>query len=228
MTSSTSSSNIQSAPDTIDAGSFGTWLIEVREALRTNKGMNVPCGDCVGCCSSGYSILVRPHDAALEIIPARLLSSVTGLTYPHAKMNPNENGHCPMLENGKCSIYASRPQTCLDYDCRVFTAAGIEAGPRPIINQRIKAWRFTYVPADRKAQNAIQTAAAFIAQHVDLFPSHWNITSPSAIAVLAIKVYELFTAENLSELNAEEAVEKIIRAALDFSAPENSPDTAGD
>lgn len=220
MTTADSSSDIQSAPEAIDAGSFGTWLMEVREALRTNKGMNVPCGECVGCCTSGYSILVRPHDAALDIVPAKFLSSVNGLTYPHAKMNPKDNGHCPMFENGKCAIYTSRPQTCIDYDCRVFTAAGIEAGPRPIINQRIRAWQFTYESEeDRETQRAIQGAALFISQHVDQFPSQWNVASPSAIAVLAIKVYDVFAAKDFSKLNTEDAVDKIIHAALQFSAP---------
>jgi Fe-S-cluster containining protein len=226
MTLAESSLNIHSVPEAIDAGSFGAWLIEVREALRTNRGMNVPCGDCVGCCVSGYSILLRPHDAALDIIPAALLSSVTGLAYPHAKMNPRDNGHCPMLENGKCGIYKSRPQTCIDYDCRVFTAAGIDAGPRPIINQRIRAWRFSYASnAEQQTHQAIKSAASFIERHVELFPSHWNVSSPAAVAVLAIKVYELFLDNSIESVSIEDMADKIIHCALAFSAPtDNLPD----
>lgn len=181
----------------IDAGNFGTWLAQAREALRSNQGMNVPCGDCVGCCTSHYSILLRPHDVALDIVPVKFLSSVNGFAYPHAKMNPSANGHCPMFENGKCSIYSSRPQTCLDYDCRIFTAAGIDAGPsRPVINQRIREWQFSYESGEERiAHRAIQSAAAFITKHADRFPAHWNTATPSAVAVLAIKVYGLFVSD---------------------------------
>ena len=40
----------------------------------------------------------------------------------------DENGHCPMLIDDKCSIYEHRPITCRSYDCRIFPAAGIVAG----------------------------------------------------------------------------------------------------
>ncbi|HVY23168.1 MAG TPA: YkgJ family cysteine cluster protein [Steroidobacteraceae bacterium] len=204
----------------IDAGNFGTWLMQAREALRSNTGMNVPCGDCVGCCTSGYSILLRPHDAALDMVPVKFLSSVPGMRYPHAKMNPLANGHCPMFENGRCSIYSSRPQTCLDYDCRVFTAAGIDAGAsRSVINQRIKAWNFSYASVqEHSAHRAIQAAAAFISKHAHRFPANWNTTAPSAIAVLAIKVYELFVDENFDPQNEATAVTRVMDAVRAFDA----------
>ena len=207
-------------PDRIDAGSFGTWLQQARAALRSNTGMNVPCGDCVGCCTSGYSILLRPHDAALDMVPVKFLSSVPGMRYPHAKMNPLPNGHCPMFENGKCSIYSSRPQTCLDYDCRVFTAAGIDAGPsRQVINQRINAWQFSYASEQEHiAHRAIQAAATYISTHAQHFPASLNATSPSAVAVLAIKVYELFIDDDPGTMNNTAAVTRVMDAVRTFDA----------
>lgn len=209
----------------IDAGNFGGWLKQAREALRGNGGMKVPCGDCVGCCTSGYSILLRPHDAALDIVPVKFLSSVAELAYPHAKMNPLSNGHCPMFENGKCSIYSSRPQTCLDYDCRVFTAAGIDAGPtRPVINQRIREWRFTYESeAEHVAHRAIQSAAAFIGNNVHRFPANWNTTAPSAVAVLAIKVHELFIDDSFKTLDTAVAIARVIDAVRWFDTAARQP-----
>lgn len=207
-----------------DAGSFGTWLMQMRAALRGNGGMQVPCGDCVGCCTSGYSILLRPHDAALDVVPVRFLSRVPGMTYPHAKMNPLPNGHCPMFENCKCSIYTSRPQTCLDYDCRVFVAAGIQASPtRPVINQRIREWQFCYTSDDERATHrTIQLAAAFIVKHAHRFPANWNTTVPSAIAVLAIKAYELFADDSFSALDDTAAVTRVIDAVRNFDSPSPS------
>jgi len=204
----------------IDAGSFGTWLRQAREALRGNQGMEVPCGDCVGCCTSSYSILLRPHDAALDAVPSSLLSGVSGLAYPHAKMNPLENGHCPMFKAGKCAIYSIRPQTCLDYDCRVYAAAGIEAGDnRPVINKRVREWQFTYAStADHVTHGAVKAAAQFISKHTKLFPAEFAASSPSAIAVLAIKVYGLFIGESLHSQNAMEMVKKIIGTSREFDA----------
>jgi len=207
----------------IDAGSFSAWLVQAHEALRTNKGMDVPCGDCVGCCTSSYSILLRPHDAALDSVPAQYLSTVSGLSYPHAKMDPLPNGHCPMFKEGKCSIYSVRPQTCLDYDCRIFAAAGMDAGAiRPVINQRILQWQFSYESdAELKMHLAVKAASGFISAHTKAFPSHWNITSPSSIAVLSIKVYTLFMSDDWKVQLDQDVVDRIILAALAFSAPDS-------
>lgn len=99
-----------------------------------------------------------------------------------------------MMEGGKCTIYAARPQTCLDYDCRVFAAAGLEAGPgKERINQRIRAWRFSYQSADdRRAHDAVLAAAQFLQSKRDCFGAHPLPASPMGIAVLAIKVYAVF------------------------------------
>ena len=186
--------NSDNAGQIIDAGPFGQWLTQARAALRGNGGMAVPCGECVGCCTSGYSILLRPHDVALDVVPVKFLSTAPGLAYPHARMNPLENGHCPMFQQGRCAIYAHRPQTCLDYECRVFAAAGIQTGDsRPVINQRIRQWRFSYESEhDQRAHEAVKAAASFMTTQASLFPSGWLPNNPSGIAVLAVKVYQLF------------------------------------
>jgi uncharacterized protein len=182
------------APDHIDAGRFGAWLTQTRDALRGRGGMQVPCGDCVGCCTSHYSILLRPHDTALDVVPTALQSSVPGMWYPHAQMKPLNNGHCPMFQQGRCSIYARRPQTCLDYDCRVFAATGLTAGEdKPVINRRIRAWQFSYEDdAARRQHAATRAAADFLRAHPHEFPDGWLPKSPLGLAGLAIKVYELF------------------------------------
>jgi hypothetical protein len=163
---------------------------------------------------------LRPQDAALEVVPAKFLSGVPGLAYPHAKMNPLANGHCPMFQHGKCSIYAQRPQTCLDYDCRVFAAAGIPTGDnRPVINQRIRQWRFAYESAaDHQAHAAIRSAAAFISKHGAAFPADWFPNNPSGIAVLAIKVYALFLDADQATIEVAVMAEAIVKASRDFDA----------
>ena len=140
-------------PHTVAAGAFSSWLRAARRSLISDDGAEVPCGDCVGCCVSSYSVQLRPADhRAREAIPAQHLIQASGFPPDHLTMPALPNGMCPMLHAGRCSIYPVRPQTCLDYDCRIFAAAGIEAGGEDkwVINKRVREWRFSYpTPNDR-------------------------------------------------------------------------------
>lgn len=180
----------------IDAGDFAAWLIQARAALRGATGNRVPCGECTGCCTSSYSIELRPSDtAALERMPASALFRCAGSAAGNWTVRPNADGTCPMLSCGRCTIYAQRPQTCLDYDCRVFAAAGIAAGgaERATINRRVRAWRFQYASeADRRVHAAITAAAAFIRDARAHFPAGTAPVNPLGIAALALRVYPVF------------------------------------
>lgn len=213
------SQDSETSSATVDAGSFGAWLAQFRAALLGEAGVDVPCGDCVGCCVSSYSILVRPADTrALAAIPAALLSSVPALGAGVKAMGYLPDGTCPMLRAGQCSIYSQRPQTCRDYDCRVFAAAGIDAG-KSVIDRRVRAWRFTYEnESDRAAQRAIGRAAAFLAGHQDRFPEQRLPKNPSGIAVLAVKCYEVFLDERLEARDEGEIASAIVSAARAFDA----------
>ena len=167
----------------------------MRAALAGNSGMDVACGDCRGCCTSSYFIKVRAHEtAALERIGADNLRPVPGATNGAMHMGFDEQGHCFMFANGGCSIYQHRPETCRTYDCRVFTAAGLSAGPdKSVINDRIASWRFDYpTDLDRDEHRAVTAAANFLRQHPVRFPGGRVPSRPSEIAVLAVKSYEVF------------------------------------
>lgn len=179
-------------PNTVAAGPFGTWLRQMRRSLKGSEGMDVPCGDCVGCCVSGYSVQLRPEDQrARAMIPAQLLVSPPGFPAAHLTVQPRPNGLCPMLHDAKCTIYHVRPQTCLDYDCRIFAAAAIDAG-KSIIDKRVREWRFSYpTEEDWREHEAVRAAAAFIREHRDSFPVRVP-TAPMGVAVFAIKGYAVF------------------------------------
>ncbi len=204
----------------VDAGAFGAWLARARDALRGQGGSDVPCGDCNGCCTSGYAIQVRPDDTrTLASVPARVLMPAPRLPPGNAMMIPHRNGHCPMYVGGQCSIYRNRPQTCLDYDCRIFSAAGIAAGgpDKVVINRRVDEWRFDYpTEADRCAHRAVQAAAAFIRDHGASFPGKRVPTAPTGIAVLAVKAYTVFLDVDVATRSAEELAAAIVRASRDF------------
>ena len=206
----------------VAAGPFGEWLAQTRASLRGEGGTDVPCGDCVGCCVSSYFIPVRPADKqALAVIPAELLVIAPGQTHGHRMMGYREDGTCPMLNDRKCTIYQQRPQTCRDYDCRIFAAAGIDAGStdKHVINKRVREWRFTYpTEADRLAHNAVLSAATFIKDKRSSFPGSRAPTAPTGIAVLAIKVYSLFLREDSKLTSEAEMANAIIKASGEFDA----------
>jgi Fe-S-cluster containining protein len=208
------------ADDTAEAaGPFGSWLEHFRASLRGTQGSDVPCGDCTGCCISGYSIQLRPRDErALARIPTELLVRAPGFPPGHLTMPPRPDGTCQMLTAGQCTIYADRPQTCLDYDCRIFTAAGLEAG-KTVIDRRVRQWRFSYpTDADRQAHDAVLAAAAFIRQKRESFPSHRAPTAPTGIAVLAIKAYAVFLKSGDANRSDADIAAAIVNASRAFDA----------
>ncbi len=213
-----------SSPTTfVAAGAFGAWLVQMQAALRGTAGSAVPCGDCTGCCTSGYSLQLRPDDAgALAAIPAELLQDSAGFGAGQKTLAARPDGTCSMLVSGRCSIYAVRPQTCLDYDCRIFAAAGIEAGgaDKSVINQRVRAWRFDYpAESDRRAHEAVRAAAQFLRGGSATRRGIRLPATPMGIAVLAIKVHPVFLQSAHEALDEAELTRAVFEAARAFDAP---------
>jgi Fe-S-cluster containining protein len=200
----------------LPAGDFSQWLRAMRSALAGGPGMNVACGECVGCCTSSYYIKIRPTEAeALRRIPPEQLTDSPRDAPGTRLMGYDAHGHCPMFRGGGCSIYPHRPDTCRTYDCRVFTAAGMDAGPgRDVINERVARWRFEYPGAgDVQEQRAVRAAAAFLRQHPVRFPGGHVPARAAEIAVLAVKAYPVFMAAAGSH---EDTVAGIIEACRNF------------
>jgi hypothetical protein len=205
------------APGRIDAGIFGEWLREMRAVLRGERDANVPCGDCIGCCVSSYPILLRLKDRlAREQVPeARLI----GPARPGERwlMGYRDDGSCPFLEERRCSIYSDRPQTCRDYDCRIYAAAGLlPDGNRPVIADRVGAWEFGHSSEqDGHEADAVKRAAQFIRAHAELFPRAMRAGSATAAAVLAVKTYPMFL-EPEDRRSPEELAQRVMDAARIF------------
>jgi Fe-S-cluster containining protein len=213
-TSPTSDANA-GAP--LPAGEFGAWLAEFRAALRDDRETDVACGDCSGCCTSSYAIVVRPHETeALRAIPADV--RVRDPYDPDGRqlVGYDDRGHCPMLREGRCSIYAHRPQTCRTYDCRVFAAAGIDPGgpERAAITARTRRWQFSYGSEDaRRAHDAVRRAARYLREDAPSFGGRAP-TRPNAIAMTALAAYELFLAPvPESAAGKRELAERVLAAA---------------
>lgn len=182
--------------DAIPAGEFSEWLQAVQPAVSNDLESDVPCGECNACCRASYFIHVTPQDVdAIAAIPAELLFTAPGAPAGFQLMGFNEQGQCPMLIEGRCSIYADRPSACRTYDCRVFAAADIEAGgaEKTDVNARVLRWQFSY--ADTQAQlahAAVTKVAQVVTDCADIFVAAGAKVDPGAaspIARFAIEEY---------------------------------------
>lgn len=177
----------------VPAGEFSAWLSCTEASLRSGDGgADVPCGACRGCCRSSMFIHIRPEETqTLRRIPRALLFPAPGLPKGHVLMGYGDQGQCPMFVNNQCSIYEDRPQTCRDYDCRVFAATGVlvDAETQPEIARRVQEWAFTYAAEEgREKDRSVKAAAAFLTKNKDLFPSGSLPGYPVQLAALAVRV----------------------------------------
>ncbi len=203
----------------VDAGSFGQWLATMRAVLRGERIADVPCGDCVGCCISSYPIPLRPEDVrARAEVPEQFLlgQAAQGQRW---LMGFREDGSCPFMSGRACGIYEDRPQTCRDYDCRIYAAVGLAPdGNRPVIERRVGEWRFSFSSDEERADAAaVRRAAQFIRAHAALFPAGMRAGSAPAAAVLAVKTYALFVDED-APAAAGQLVRRVIDLARQFDA----------
>jgi len=152
----------------VDAGPFSTWLDAIREVLRDEGTSDVPCGGCTACCTSSQFVHIAPdEEETLARIPRALLFPAPRLPAGHVLMGYDDDGRCPMLVDGACSIYEHRPRACRAYDCRVFAASGLELeGPeKSAVNERVRRWRFRLPDAaDRDRLGAVRSAAAHLGE----------------------------------------------------------------
>lgn len=179
------------------AGAFSSWLRMLQGALEGERDSDVPCGSCTACCTASQFIHIGPAETdTLAHIPGDLLFPAPGLPRGHVLLGHDDRGHCPMLVDERCTIYAHRPRTCRTYDCRVLPAAGVDADDdQPRIARQASRWRFDHpTPADRVEHDAVQAAATFLRDD----PEVRALGSPRAtrLAVLAVEVHDLFLARD--------------------------------
>jgi uncharacterized protein len=178
------------------AGDFGGWLDGMLEGLRDGGDSVVPCGTCTACCTASQFIHIAPDETEpLAHIPRQLLFPAPGLPPGHQLLGYDERGHCPMLIDGRCSIYTHRPRTCRTYDCRVFTAAGVEPDEpeKAGIAERAREWRFSFpAQADEVKAAAVRAAARFPVEHGEQLPPERRPRSATELAVLAVEMHGEF------------------------------------
>lgn len=212
----------------LPAGDFSAWLRHMRRALSEESATDVDCTGCDACCSSSLFVHIGPGETGtLARIEKELLAAAPGMPPGHVVVGYDAQGRCPKLVDGGCAIYEHRPLTCRVYDCRVFAAAGLEAGgaDRARIAERARRWEFDYPSRlDRDEHEAVRAAARFISEHAEHFPGGAVPTEPSQLAILAIKVYGALlesggrSLEPGGALSDAEVARAIVRASREFDA----------
>ena len=217
----------------LDAGESGAWLAAMRRALRHVADADVPCGDCCACCSTSHFVHIGPEEhETLSRVPGELLFPAPGMPRGHVLLPYDDRGRCPLLdERGRCSIYAHRPLTCRTYDCRVFAAAGVDAD-RELITSRARRWRFSCpAPDDAVQLAAVRDAARWIPAHAASFPGGSVPDDPVGLAVLAVRVADVFLPDGPASTSADDAMiaAAVVRAAEEGgeSGPSVPPGPAG-
>ncbi len=198
-------------PESRAAGELSSWVRDMRAALRGEADAAVPCAGCTACCESHQFVPIGPDEAdTLAHIPPELLFPAPRLPPGHVLLPHDRHGRCPMLVDGRCSIYDHRPRTCRSYDCRVFAATGIEPEPEQrLIAERTRSWRFDRrTGSDAARDRALRAAAAFLTERADLLPDDRRPRNATQRAVLAVQIHDVF-------LDDGDPGPEAVRAAVD-------------
>jgi Fe-S-cluster containining protein len=173
------------AADPLDAGRVGPWLAQLGAALRGEADADVPCDGCTACCRASQFVPIGP-DELLFPVPGR-----SG----HVLLGYDDHGHCPMLVEDGCSVYAHRPRACRTYDCRAYAAAGVEPDPdtQADVARRVRRWRFAVEEdEDEVGLAAVRAAAAWVREHRAALPVAVAPSTPSHHAALAVELHAAF------------------------------------
>jgi len=180
----------------LNAGLFSVWLEQVLLAISGKGVSEVPCGDCTACYTSSQFVHIGPDETeTLSHIPPELTFPAPLMPEGHVIIGYDGSGHCPLLGESGCSIYAHRPRTCRTYDCRIFPAAGLEISDKEKtrIMRQARRWRFTFPEsADRVRHDAVRAAAAYLKEHRGLLPEEVVPRTVTQLAVLAVEIHDRF------------------------------------
>ncbi len=185
----------------IDAGQLVEWVENMAAAIGGERDADVPCGTCTACCTSSQFIHISPDEVTtLRRIPKALLFAAPRFPSGHVVLGFTDRGHCPMFVDNVCSIYDDRPRTCRTYDCRIFTATGVDPtnDGRDEIAVRSRQWRFAPDNAESTlvTEDALKAAARFVRAHRNELPPELVPTTATQLAVLAFEMHELFITRN--------------------------------
>ncbi|MEA3290809.1 MAG: YkgJ family cysteine cluster protein [Pseudomonadota bacterium] len=177
--------------NTRPAGSVTSWLRHYRKAMRDGTGTNVPCGDCTACCRSNEYIVLQADEVAQ-------FDNVVTNPDGEPSIETLPDGRCPYLDNEGCSVYATRPRNCRDFDCRAMLFCRALPTDRPLIAEALNQW----APGYKTAEDHITGLALRMAAR-DLHGRGYAVDKAAALA--ALRTYEQFLPEAREAYRRERA-----------------------
>jgi Fe-S-cluster containining protein len=172
---------------------FSRWLHATIATLGRDVPADVPCGSCNACCRTFHQIHLRPgENRARKRLPREYLSAAGGLPPGYLLLGYTESGACPVLIDGRCTIYEDRPLVCRTYDCRMYAASGVEPD-RAEIAAQVCRWSFAYPASeDRELHQAVLAAVRFIRSERACLPGDAAREQPIRVATLAVYAHGMF------------------------------------
>lgn len=172
---------------------FAAWLRATLDTLLRDAPADVPCGPCDACCRTFHQLHIRPDEKRTRRrLPRDYVTAARGLPPGYLLLGHTEDGSCPVLADGGCTIYEDRPLVCRTYDCRLYAATGVEPDHADIAAQ-VRRWRFSYSGReDRESQDAVFAAEGFIRRTPACLPGKAARLQPIRLATLAVVTHDLF------------------------------------
>ena len=159
------------------------------------------------------------EERTLAHIPDELLFPAPRLPEGHVLMGYDEQGHCPMLVDGSCSIYEYRPRTCRVYDCRIFAASGTPVldPAQEQIAEQVRRWEFRFLSSEDEAEyRSVRRAAAYLVEHADELEGEFGSMTPLQQSLYSIELSSGFPGRGPGAGQAEDTESPLsaVRVAL--------------
>jgi hypothetical protein len=185
-------------------------------ALKQDANIVVPCATCAACCQSNLTICIDADEVAtLQSIPKELLKTVEGLPFEHFHLEPMNN-QCPLLIDGKCSIYATRPRTCQHFDCRVvaLTSTPVQILPSSPLAKKLQDLTSEDMWSQDREEFGFFVKAKALMQRNQQFFSTLNVVEDSFDAMRSvIFLMNIFAHEAFAERSDKDVLAQFV---LDF------------
>jgi len=93
----------------------------------------VPCAGCNACCYSPVEVRPDFGDNPDDYQLAISVDVTAPNSLPMVTLDRKPDGSCYALKGGRCSIWAKRPRTCREFDCRRIFWMYDKAGRRELL-----------------------------------------------------------------------------------------------
>ena len=166
---------------TTDAGPFGEWVRHMQRALAGEGDMDVPCGECIACCTSGQLIPVEPDEEDTRAaLPAGALGDQPAQAGQLFTMSVRAVGRLTEVEEFENVVVQTGPDGAL---VRVKDVGRVELGADPLLGEHLAAVRRAVEAGERleveyySASRDELTTRRIDPEHLFMAAGHWYVVA---------------------------------------------------